>query len=525
MNLKNMTIRVRLSVTFGVLIAILALVSGMAVMNLYKDKEMFTNYVNGTYALQVQAYEVRHATEERAIMLRDMINATDKKDKTEELNRFKEEDGKVSKRTQTLLDMVNEFGMDPQGRALLDKMIADEKHYAAVTREVLDLDQQGRHEEAIAKMMDAEYAASDAYIMSFRASRDHGTETGNKLIQEFNTNFERQSNIILVFALLALTLAIVSGVMIIRNLTRSLGAEPAQLKEVAERVASGDLSPSDETHPVPDGSVLSTLKAMQRNLAGIVGTVRNNSDSIVTGTMQITSGNADLSQRTESQASSLQQTAASMEQLSATVKSSAEIAAKANMMAAEASETARHGGEKVDLVIHAMQDISNSSRTITDIIGVIDSIAFQTNILALNAAVEAARAGEHGRGFAVVSGEVRTLAQRSAQAAGEIKNLINASVEQVDAGSKLVAEAGESMQVIVTQTQGVSQMIDELTLAANEQSQGISQVGIAVQQIDEVTQQNAALVVENAAAAESLHQQAGQLMQIMTQFRLGSNAA
>lgn len=405
MNLKNTTIRVRLSVTFGVLIAILALVSGMAVMNLYKDKEMFTNYVNGTYALQVQAYEVRHATEERAIMLRDMINATDKKDKTEELNRFKEEDGKVSKRTQTLLDMVNEFGMDPQGRALLDKMIAD------------------------------------------------------------------------------------------------------------------------EIHPVPDGSVLSTLKAMQRNLAGIVGTVRNNSDSIVTGTMQITSGNADLSQRTESQASSLQQTAASMEQLSATVKSSAEIAAKANMMAAEASETARHGGEKVDLVIHAMQDISNSSRTITDIIGVIDSIAFQTNILALNAAVEAARAGEHGRGFAVVSGEVRTLAQRSAQAAGEIKNLINASVEQVDAGSKLVAEAGESMQVIVTQTQGVSQMIDELTLAANEQSQGISQVGIAVQQIDEVTQQNAALVVENAAAAESLHQQAGQLMQVMTQFRLGSSAA
>ena len=264
---------------------------------------------------------------------------------------------------------------------------------------------------------------------------------------------------------------------------------------------------------------------MQRNLAGIVGTVRNNSDSIVTGTMQITSGNADLSQRTESQASSLQQTAASMEQLSATVKSSAEIAAKANMMAAEASETARHGGEKVDLVIHAMQDISNSSRTITDIIGVIDSIAFQTNILALNAAVEAARAGEHGRGFAVVSGEVRTLAQRSAQAAGEIKNLINTSVEQVDAGSKLVAEAGESMQVIVTQTQGVSQMIDELTLAANEQSQGISQVGIAVQQIDEVTQQNAALVVENAAAAESLHQQAGQLMQVMTRFRLGSSAA
>ena len=353
MNLKNTTIRVRLSVTFGVLIAILALVSGMAVMNLYKDKEMFTNYVNGTYALQVQAYEVRHATEERAIMLRDMINATDKKDKTEELNRFKEEDGKVSKRTQTLLDMVNEFGMDPQGRALLDKMIADEKHYAAVTREVLELDQQGRHEEAIAKMMDAEYAASDAYILSFRASRDHGTETGNQLIQEFNTNYERQSNIILVFALLALTLAIVSGVMIIRNLTRSLGAEPAQLKEVAERVASGDLSPSDEIHPVPDGSVLSTLKAMQRNLASIVGTVRNNSDSIVTGTMQITSGNADLSQRTESQASSLQQTAASMEQLSATVKSSAEIAAKANMMAAEASETARHGGEKVDLVIHA----------------------------------------------------------------------------------------------------------------------------------------------------------------------------
>ncbi|GAA0354219.1 methyl-accepting chemotaxis protein [Morganella psychrotolerans] len=523
MNLKNTTIRVRLSVTFGVLIAILALVSGMAVMNLYKDKEMFTNYVNGTYALQVQAYEVRHATEERAIMLRDMINATDKKDKTEELSRFDEEDKKVRERTQTLLDMVNEFGMDPQGRVLLDKMIADEKQYALVTREVLELDKQGRHEDAIAKMMDAEYAASDAYIMSFRASRDYGTGTGNQLIQKFDTNFERQSNIILVFALLALTLAVVSGVMIIRNLTRALGAEPAELKEVAERVASGDLSSSGQVRPAPEGSVLSTLKAMQDNLAEIVGKVRNNSDSIVTGTMQITSGNADLSQRTESQASSLQQTAASMEQLSATVKSSADIAGKANRMAAQASEAARDGGKKVEQVERAMQDIAQSSQTITDIISVIDAIAFQTNILALNAAVEAARAGEHGRGFAVVSGEVRTLAQRSAQAAGEIKMLINASVERVGTGSKLVAEAGESMQVIVTQTQGVSQMIDELTLAANEQSQGISQVGIAVQQIDEVTQQNAALVVENAAAAGSLHQQAEQLMQVMRQFRLNTS--
>jgi methyl-accepting chemotaxis protein len=258
---------------------------------------------------------------------------------------------------------------------------------------------------------------------------------------------------------------------------------------------------------------------MRARLAELVGDVRQASDSIATGSGQIATGNADLSQRTEEQASNLQQTAASMEQLNATVRQNAETAQSASSLALDARAAADRGGALMQQAVDTMQDIAASARKITDIIGVIDGIAFQTNILALNAAVEAARAGEQGRGFAVVAGEVRTLAQRSAEAAREIKALIGASVDKTDHGNAQVSEAGEAMAAIVAQVQQVAALIGEISTASTEQTTGIGQVSDAVSQLDQVTQQNAALVEESAAAAESLRHQADHLSALVARFQ------
>src|SRR5439155_19135741 len=270
--------------------------------------------------------------------------------------------------------------------------------------------------------------------------------------------------------------------------------------------------------------LLQTLSAMQASLRQIVGQVRASTDSISTASAEIATGNQDLSARTEQTASNLQQAASSMEQLTGTVKQSADSARQADRLASSAAEVAARGGQVVSQVVSTMNDINASSKKIADIIGVIDGIAFQTNILALNAAVEAARAGEQGRGFAVVAGEVRNLAQRSAEAAKEIKALIGASVDKVDSGSRLVADAGKTMQEIVSSVQRVADIIGEITAASSEQSDGIGQVNQSVVQLDQMTQQNASLVEESAAAAESLKEQALRLAQVVGAFRLERSA-
>ncbi|MBV8635166.1 MAG: MCP four helix bundle domain-containing protein [Burkholderiaceae bacterium] len=320
--------------------------------------------------------------------------------------------------------------------------------------------------------------------------------------------------------------AIALGIVLAWAITKSITAPVAEALQFAQAVAAGDLtSKLKSTGRDEIAALMTALRDMNDGLVRIVSQVRQSSDSIATGSAQIATGNADLSQRTEEQASNLEETAASMEQMNSTVKQNADTAQTATQLASSASAVAARGGEVVGQVVATMDEITASSKKITDIIGVIDGIAFQTNILALNAAVEAARAGEQGRGFAVVASEVRSLAQRSAEAAREIKALISQSTEKVETGARLVGEAGSTMDDIVSQVRKVADLIGEIGAATLEQTQGIGQVSEAVNQLDQVTQQNAALVEESAAAAESLKHQAANLADVVNIFKLDHHAA
>ena len=389
-----------------------------------------------------------------------------------------------------------------------------------VAGENVKLIEQGRKDEAFDALVDKTIPARNAVLQMVAQKKNHQTELLGEHLVAAKTDV-RQTLLTLVSAVLG----VAAGLMLFSwHIANTLQARVSQAQLIAARVRDGDLTgaitdqASDEFSPL-----LASLDAMQTALTHVVARVRQGSDSVASASSQIAGGNSDLSARTETQASALEETAASMEELSSTVRMNADNARQANALAQTASSVATQGGAVVADVVRTMKGINDSSRKIADFIGVIDGIAFQTNILALNAAVEAARAGEQGRGFAVVAGEVRSLASRSADAAREIKSLIGASVQQVEAGSSLVDRAGQTMTDVVDAIQRVTDIMGAISAASREQSQGVSQVNEAVTQMDQATQQNAALVEEMAAAASSLNTQASELVEVVAAFRINGD--
>ncbi|MFT5962653.1 MAG: methyl-accepting chemotaxis protein, partial [Burkholderiaceae bacterium] len=467
---------------------------------------------------QRYAINFRGSVHDRAIVLRDLI-----------LIGPDELPASIAKFTQ-LRNMYEE------SEVLLDKMFAvrtdisqEERQTLASIKEIqgrtmpislkiIELEQAGNTVEAINLMLKEgrpAYVEWLARINKFIDLQGSLNQTESTNARSLASGFEL---LMLVTCVAALIIGGVIASLITRGVLSTMGGEPAQASAVAQSIAAGELGVAIAIRRGDTSSVLFAMKEMRDSLVDIVSRVRASTATIATGSGEIASGNQDLSARTEQQASSLAETAASMEQLTATVKQNADNARQANQLAVSASSVAVKGGSVVAQVVDTMESINASSRKISDIIGVIDGIAFQTNILALNAAVEAARAGEQGRGFAVVATEVRNLAQRSAAAAKEIKTLIGDSVDKVDVGSKLVIEAGSTMGEIVDSVRRVTDIMAEIMSASVEQSTGIEQVNRAIGQMDQVTQQNAALVEQAAAAAESLQEQAGELARTVAVF-------
>ncbi|KAF1052702.1 MAG: Methyl-accepting chemotaxis protein II [Delftia tsuruhatensis] len=525
MNPRFWTVKTKLSVAFTCLALLTVVVSLLALQALREANLNLVHFVEGINARAHLAERVRTAVDRRAIAARNLVLVTSPADLAAEKDAVTSAHTDVNTSLAELQAKMALKDVATDARDLVAKIVGVEQRYGPVATDIVALALQNQKEAAIRKMNEECRPLLAQLIEATRQYSELTRIRSQQMIEEAAQAYAHRRNMLIAASVTAFVLAVLMGQLIARGLTRSLGAEPAQLGDVARQIAQGNLSPELLRHQAPEGSVQASLNAMLQSLASVVQDVRSNADGVAGGSTEIANGNADLSQRTEQQASALQETAASMEQLSTTVRQNADNARQVNQLALGASQVATKGGGSVQEVVNAMQDISESSRQIGEIVGVIDGIAFQTNILALNAAVEAARAGEQGKGFAVVAGEVRNLAQRSAQAAREIKQLIATSTTRVKQGTELADQAGATMAQVLQSIQRVTDLMGEISSASDEQSAGVAQVGKAVSQMDQVTQQNAALVEESAAAAASLRTQAQQLVQAVSIFQLGGQAA
>ena len=520
MGWKDLKLSVKLQTGFGVLALVVLAVSTVATVALSRANDRFVEYVGGVGKDIELASGLQGAASRRALAVRDMVISDDAKTLQELAETASREHATTQKALQDLKDLVlRRADGDEKDRALVAEIDRIESQYGPVAVAIVKLAAAGQRDEAARKINAECRPLLQALVKAIGSYLSHESANTGERIERSQALFVRERAMLIGGAVFAIVIAVWLGWWLGNGVSRPLQRAIA----VAEAVAAGDLSSNVEVDRADEtGQLMAALKQMNAGLLTMVSQIRQSADSISTASQEIASGNQDLSSRTEQQASSLQQTAASMQQMTTSVQQTAESSRQATQLANAATEVAGRGGDVVQRVVSTMGEISDSSRRIADIIGTIDGIAFQTNILALNAAVEAARAGEQGRGFAVVAGEVRLLAQRSAEAAKEIKSLIQASVEKVEAGSHLVGEAGSTMGEIVTQVNRMTDLMAEINAAANEQSGGISQVNQAVTSIDQGTQQNAALVEQSAAAAESLQQQAAGLIEVVAQFKTGA---
>ncbi len=511
--LRRFKIGSRLAAGFSILVLLMAAVAALGAYQIRSVSQGMEALMQARYGKVELINEIQKLLMQQGVRLRNVVILTQPQDLETEFVEMEDTISHISARMKQLTSALDE----PQSKDLLAQSARSRTTWLEARAEVVRLVQARQQGEAMRHMVDVARPAHQAYYDALDKVSRQLTELAAEAREQNAAMARRAIYLIAALAGLAALAALGISLVISRSIVRPIG----EAVRVAETVASGDLRAriNAEGRDEP-AQLLKALRGMNESLARLVGQVRASSGNIATGAGQIATGNEDLSQRTEEQASNLQQTASSMEEITSTVKASADTAREASELAAAASSVAGQGGAAVGEVVQTMQAITESSRRIADITGLIDGIAFQTNILALNAAVEAARAGEQGRGFAVVAGEVRSLAQRSAEAAKEIKALIADSVDKVEAGSQQAGHAGRTMESIVAQVRRVSDLIGQISTATHEQTRGISQVSEAVTQLDQVTQQNAALVEESAAAAESLNQQAAQLVEAVSVFKI-----
>jgi methyl-accepting chemotaxis protein len=518
MNFSNFKIGARLGSGFAVVLALTLMIGlfSIAKLALVNDAtaDIATNWLVGTRTLG----EYRNLLNDmRRAEARHVMNSTEDQFAQAE-KRISEDKEKADKALKAYADTLN----PGEEQTLYAAIQTAQQSYYSAQADLLKISRatQGDREKVRAFYAGASSKAFNDSQAAIQKDVDFQTKGADAAYQSSQSVYSATRN--LVIALVAVSIAV--GSWLAWAITRSITAPVSEAVRLAERVASGDLTSTIKSESGDEiGQLLRVMSGMTESLVKVVSNVRAGSEGVATASAEIAQGNHDLSGRTESQASALEETAASMEELSSQVKHNADNARQANQLAVSASTVAVKGGEVVGRVVDTMKEINDSSRKISEIIGVIDGIAFQTNILALNAAVEAARAGDQGRGFAVVATEVRSLAGRSADAAKEIKSLINSSVEKVEQGTALVDEAGTTMTEVVSSIRRVSDLVGEISSASSEQAAGVAQVGEAVTQMDHVTQQNAALVEQMAAAASSLRSQAGELVETVAAFKLGAN--
>ncbi|WGS50159.1 methyl-accepting chemotaxis protein [Paraburkholderia sp. D15] len=502
---------------------IVVVVSGLSLKALSDSTDGFSSFVHGINARADMAVQVRTAVDRRAIAARNLVLVT----KPQDLELEKADVLRAHEDVQTDLKKLNDMigsatDTSEKARSLVAEINRVESLYGPVATDIVNLALTNKRDEAIVKMDEQCRPLLAALIRSTDAYAEYTHGRQEEMINDYAAHYVSQRNLLLAICLIAVALAVMACVTITRAVTKPLRFAI----DVARTVSEGDL----RTRITVDGSdetskLLRALREMNERLTAIVGRVRDSSNSIAGAAREIAAGNMDLSQRTEQQAASLQETASSMEELTSTVKQNADNAQQGSTLAANASSVAHKGSEVVGQVVSTMHDISESSTKIADITGIIEGIAFQTNILALNAAVEAARAGEQGRGFAVVASEVRSLAQRSSSAAKEIKDLITTSVEKIRDGSALAGEAGKTMSEVTQAVARVTDIMAEIAAASTEQSRGIEQINLAITQMDNVTQQNAALVEEAAAASKSMEDQGERLNEAVAFFQIARGEA
>lgn len=510
------TVKAKLLSSFAGVILALAAVIAVALFSLARSAVELRETALVRVAQLQKLGQLESIALQRAVNVRDLAMNEDMKVQAELVAASKQLEGSAKK----LAAELRTLSAAPEDLQALDGLVAMSGKVDAVLVEVGKAIDEARFDEVrplvLEKVRPQQQAFTDALAKLVASKMASAQERATAT----TTDAERTGVALLIVGLLVALGAGVAAWWVSRSITRQLGGEPMDAVASARAISAGDLSMRFNVRGGTGNSLMEALNEMQASLAALVSRVRIASESVASASSEIAQGNLDLSSRTEQQASSLQQTAASMEQLGTTVRQTADNAKQANQLALGASRVATEGGDAVNEVVETMQRINDSSKKIADIIGVIDGIAFQTNILALNAAVEAARAGEQGRGFAVVASEVRNLAQRSADAAREIKSLISVSVQRVEDGTAMVGRAGSTMVEVVASIKRVSDIMGQISAATSEQNAGVSQVCQAVSKMDQTTQQNAALVEQSAAAADSLKEQSHQLVAAVSAFRL-----